>query len=79
MKNSSFLIDLTKCTGCRSCQVACKNWNELQSEDTENTGTYQNPPQFVFLRVADDTVTLVVQVLFIGANSNVGISCRCHC
>ena len=43
MKNSSFLIDLTKCTGCRGCQVACKQWNELQSEKTKNTGSYQNP------------------------------------
>jgi formate dehydrogenase iron-sulfur subunit len=44
MKNSSFLIDFTKCTGCRSCQVACKQWNELQSEKTVNTGSHQNPP-----------------------------------
>jgi formate dehydrogenase iron-sulfur subunit len=43
MKNSSFLIDLTKCTGCRGCQVACKNWNELQSEKTVNYGSHQNP------------------------------------
>jgi len=43
MKNSSFLIDLTKCTGCRGCQVACKQWNELPSEKTVNTGSYQNP------------------------------------
>ncbi|MBM4311977.1 MAG: 4Fe-4S dicluster domain-containing protein [Deltaproteobacteria bacterium] len=54
MKNSSFLIDLTKCTGCRSCQVACKQWNELQSEDTANTGTYQNPGL-----LSDKTWTLI--------------------
>lgn len=29
------LIDTTKCIGCRSCQVACKQWNELPGEKTE--------------------------------------------
>ncbi|MCP4590230.1 MAG: formate dehydrogenase [bacterium] len=40
----SFLIDTTKCTACRSCQVACKQWNELEAESTTNRGTYENPP-----------------------------------
>ncbi len=43
-KNSSFLIDITKCIGCRSCQVACKRWNQLEAEKTHNTGGHQNPP-----------------------------------
>ena len=30
-KQNTFLIDLTKCTGCRGCQVACKQWNQLTS------------------------------------------------
>ncbi len=54
MKNSSFLIDLTKCTGCRSCQVACKQWNELPAERTVNTGSYQNP-----LLLSSQTWTLI--------------------
>ena len=29
--------------------------------------------QLVFLRVADDAVALVIQVLFVGANANVGV------
>lgn len=37
------LIDLSKCTGCRSCQVACKNWNSQPASQTENVGSYQNP------------------------------------
>jgi formate dehydrogenase beta subunit len=37
------LIDLTKCTGCRACQVACKNWNDLPAESTGFTGSLQNP------------------------------------
>ena len=38
------LVDVTKCIGCRACQVACKQWNDLPSEDTRNWGSYQNPP-----------------------------------
>ncbi len=38
------LCDLSKCTGCRACQLACKQWNQLPAKQTVNTGTYQNPP-----------------------------------
>ncbi len=37
------LIDTTKCTACRGCQVACKQWNELPGLKTKNRGSYQNP------------------------------------
>jgi formate dehydrogenase iron-sulfur subunit len=52
----TFLIDTTKCTGCRGCQVACKQWNQLQAEQTSFfTGEgYQNPPamsEHTFTRV----------------------------
>ena len=42
----AFLIDMTKCTGCRGCQVACKQWNQLDAEKTEffSGEGYQNPP-----------------------------------
>ena len=39
------LIDITKCIGCRACQVACKQWNDREGEYTEldyNLG-FQNP------------------------------------
>jgi len=39
------LYDGSKCTGCRGCQLACKQWNQLPAKQTENTGTYQNPPE----------------------------------
>jgi len=29
------LIDVTKCIGCRACQVACKNWNDCDGEATQ--------------------------------------------
>lgn len=38
------LIDLSRCTACRGCQVACKQWNELPASKTNNFGSYQNPP-----------------------------------
>jgi len=37
------LIDTTKCIGCKACQVACMEWNELRDEIGTNTGAYQNP------------------------------------
>jgi len=39
------LIDVSKCMGCRGCQVACKQWNELPAEHTTQRGTYENPPE----------------------------------
>jgi len=39
------LIDITKCIGCRACQVACKQWNDREGEETQldyNLG-FQNP------------------------------------
>ena len=38
------LIDVSKCTGCRACQVACKAWNDLPAEETSCFGCYENPP-----------------------------------
>jgi len=44
MAEKAILYDATKCTACRACQVACKNWNELEAVATTNRGTYENPP-----------------------------------
>ena len=40
----TFLIDTSRCTACRGCQVACKEWNKLQANRTRQRGTHQNPP-----------------------------------
>ena len=50
----AFFIDTTVCTGCRGCQVACKQWHNLPAEATENRGSYENPPDLSF-----DTYKLV--------------------
>lgn len=49
-----FFIDTTVCTGCRGCQVACKQWHGLPAEETVNRGSYQNPEDLSF-----DTYKLV--------------------
>ncbi|MGE0737183.1 MAG: formate dehydrogenase subunit beta [Alphaproteobacteria bacterium] len=38
------LIDVSKCIGCKACQVACLEWNDRREEVGVNDGTYQNPP-----------------------------------
>ncbi len=40
----SMMVDTSRCTACRGCQVACKQWNGLPGTKTKQTGTYQNPP-----------------------------------
>ncbi len=37
------LIDISKCIGCKACQVACMEWNDLRDEVGTNAGTYDNP------------------------------------
>ncbi len=44
MADKSILIDTTKCTACRGCQVACKQWNRNPGTKTLQRGSHQNPP-----------------------------------
>jgi formate dehydrogenase iron-sulfur subunit len=37
------LIDESKCIGCKACQVACMNWNDLRDDVGQNIGVYDNP------------------------------------
>ena len=52
MGNSMF-IDLTKCTGCRACQLACQKRAGLPKAEAD-TGKHQNP-----VDLSDKTVKLV--------------------
>jgi formate dehydrogenase iron-sulfur subunit len=54
MAEKAILYDATKCTACRGCQVACKQWNENDEYipppsdpdgvQAKNWGSYENPP-----------------------------------
>ncbi|MCG9082551.1 formate dehydrogenase subunit beta [Laribacter hongkongensis] len=37
------LIDVSSCIGCKACQVACSEWNDLRDDIGNNTGVYDNP------------------------------------
>jgi formate dehydrogenase iron-sulfur subunit len=37
------LIDVTRCIGCKACQSACMEWNDLRPEMDEFNGAYENP------------------------------------
>lgn len=39
------LVDMTRCIGCRGCQIACKQWNQRSAGKTEMNGNFTNPPQ----------------------------------
>ena len=53
MAEKAILYDATKCTACRGCQVACKQWNENDEYipapadgievQAKNWGSYENP------------------------------------
>jgi formate dehydrogenase iron-sulfur subunit len=46
-KKKGVLVDLTRCIGCRGCQVACKSWNDRKTGKTslEHDGNFTNPKQ----------------------------------
>jgi formate dehydrogenase iron-sulfur subunit len=37
------LIDVSKCIGCKACQVACSEWNDLRDEIGHFVGVLDNP------------------------------------
>jgi len=48
MADKAILYDSSKCTACRGCQVACKQWWGLEADITENRGSYENPPDLSY-------------------------------
>jgi formate dehydrogenase iron-sulfur subunit len=65
----AFFIDTTVCTGCRGCQVACKQWKKLPAEQTINRGSYQNPEDLSFttyklVRMSEVEIEKKLQWLF---------------
>ncbi len=37
------LIDVSVCTGCKACQVACSEWNDIRADVGTCVGVYDNP------------------------------------
>lgn len=65
----SFFIDQTRCTACRGCQVACKQWKNQKVVETVQSGSYQNPPDlssstFKLVRFSEVTVDGALRWLF---------------
>jgi len=56
MAHKALLHDMTRCVGCRGCQIACKQWNERPAEETKFFAGpgYQNPGD-----LSDKTYTLI--------------------
>jgi len=59
----AILFDASKCTGCKGCQVACKQWNQLPAPldfgDAPFSGTYEAPLENTgdtWLRITFDEV-----------------------
>ncbi|HYE26093.1 MAG TPA: 4Fe-4S dicluster domain-containing protein, partial [Clostridia bacterium] len=43
MSITAFLTDSTLCIGCKACEVACKEWNQLPDDGLNWTGlSYDN-------------------------------------
>jgi formate dehydrogenase iron-sulfur subunit len=38
------LIDISKCIGCKACQAACMEWNDVRDDVGHTAGVYDNPP-----------------------------------
>ncbi len=37
-------VDTSTCIGCKACEVACQEWNDLERTATKQTGHYQTAP-----------------------------------
>src|SRR4030043_802606 len=48
MAGKGFFIDTSKCTACRGCQIACKQWNMNPATKTTQKGSHQNPEDLSF-------------------------------
>ena len=66
------LVDTTKCIGCRACQVACKQWNDREGEQTRlQLGglDFQNPAT-----LSSNTYTLISFHELINENAPGGLN-----
>jgi formate dehydrogenase iron-sulfur subunit len=67
--SKTIFIDTSRCTACRGCQVACKQWHDHEAVPTKQTGTHQNPPDltphnFKLVRFSEHKIENHVHWLF---------------
>ncbi len=77
MAKMAVLVDVSRCTGCRGCQVACKQWNKNPATETCFVGTYENPADLewnTFTRVTFNELEADGKMAWLFAK----IQCR-HC
>ena len=65
----AFFVDTSRCTACRGCQVACKEWHDLPATKTKQRGTHQNPPDlnpftYKLVRFSEHRINGKVEWLF---------------
>lgn len=54
VKSKGALYDATKCVGCRACQSACKQWNNMPADSIGYDNIYDNP-----FHLSAKTLTLI--------------------
>jgi len=67
--SKTFFVDTSRCTACRGCQVACKEWHGHRAVPTKQRGTHQNPPDltpfnFKLVRFSEHKTDGRIQWLF---------------
>ena len=50
------LIDVSSCVGCKACQVACSEWNDIRDDVGHCVGVYDNPAEGLPIRRGDYSV-----------------------
>jgi len=70
----AMLYDALKCVGCRACQNACKEWNNLPAESIGYGLIYDNPPD-----LSARTWTLIKARQYTFHNSPALLLCRYQC
>lgn len=67
--SKAFFVDTSRCTACRGCQIACKEWNDLPATETKQRGSHQNPPDlnpftYKLVRFSEHRINNKVEWLF---------------
>ncbi|HDQ41369.1 MAG TPA: formate dehydrogenase [Desulfonatronum sp.] len=65
----AFFVDTSRCTACRGCQIACKEWKGHGVVPTKQRGTHQNPPDltstnYKLVRFSEHKIDGQIQWLF---------------